>query len=209
MSAADPSLPCLAQRRLVFSHVVPAVGLFSLSPLCAADMPLLHQWVTQERARFWGLLQASEDEVRQCYQQQIDSPHHAPYLGFFGEKPAFLLESYDPAHDELAEHYAVQPGDCGMHVLIGPAGGVPIHGFSRAVMQTILAFLFSQPAVRRVVVEPDVRNERIHPLNRAFGFDYLHTVQLRSKTAWLATCTPALFQHALETAHKSPQEMTV
>lgn len=200
MSHADraflPAPPALSERRLVFSHSVSEVGLFSLSPLHSDDFPMLHQWLTEPRARFWGMQHLSLEQVSAVYRGQIDCAHQAPLLGFFGQRPAFLLETYDPAHDELGQHYPVQAGDRGMHFLVAPAVGPAIHGFSRAVLHTILAFLFATPGVRRVVVEPDVLNERIHPLNRACGFQYQRQVQLSSKTAWLAFCTAEAFVHA-------------
>ena len=45
-----------------------------------------------------------------------------------------------------------------------------MHGFTRAVFGAVLDHCFADPGVRRVVVEPDARNEPIRALNRAFGF---------------------------------------
>lgn len=186
----------------VFSHIISGVGEFQIRPLCSGDFQLLHQWVTAPRAAFWGMQNASLADVAHCYRQQIESKHSWPYLAIHNGKPAFLLETYNPTHDELGQHYAVAVGDIGMHFLVAPAQGAPIHGYTRAVMATILAFLFAQPDVQRVVVEPDVNNEKIHPLNREAGFQYQHTVALSYKTAWFATCDQSTFLNctALETA---------
>ncbi|WP_348943773.1 GNAT family N-acetyltransferase [Chitinibacter sp. FCG-7] len=187
-----------ATPEMVFCHTVSGVGLFELRPLSSADFGLLHQWVTAPRASFWGMQQATPEEVAHCYRQQIESAHCAPYLAFYAGQPAFLLETYDPAHDELGQHYAVQAGDIGMHFLVAPASGPAVHGFTRAVMQTILAFLFSQSRHLRVVVEPDVNNQKIHPINRDAGFCYQHTIELSYKTAWFAICDRASFLQATE-----------
>lgn len=58
-------------------------------------------------------------------------------------------------------------------------------------------YMFSRPEVRRVVVEPDVRNEKIHVLNKRAGFRYQHTIDMGHKTAWLAFCQREDYQHAL------------
>ncbi|WP_410499971.1 GNAT family N-acetyltransferase [Chitinibacter sp. S2-10] len=179
-----------------FRYTVDGIGEFVILPLGRSDIPLVHEWVTTERASFWGMQNQTLAQVDAVYQSQIDSAHHAPYMAFCNGKPAFLLETYDPAHDELGEHYQVLPGDRGMHFLVAPVAASPVHGFSRAVMQTILAFLFSDDQVTRIVVEPDVRNEKIHPLNRAAGFEYLRTVELSYKTAWLAVCQRQQFQES-------------
>lgn len=160
------------------------------------DTTTLHRWVTHPRSQFWGMTAASPEELRRCYEKQIDSPHSAPYLGLLDGAPRFLVETYDPAHDVLASHYPVQDGDVGMHFLIAPPTGALIHGLSRAVIFTILGFLFSSPGKQRVVVEPDVRNDKIHPLNRAAGFRYAKQILLPHKTAWLAFCTRPDFLHA-------------
>ncbi|WP_297574987.1 GNAT family N-acetyltransferase [uncultured Deefgea sp.] len=172
----------------VFSHTVPGIGDFQLQPLRRNDFELIHQWVTAPRAQFWGMQNATQQDVAECYGQQIESPHCWPYLAYFAGKPAFLLESYNPAHDVLGQYYSVAQGDIGMHFLVAPAQGPAIHGFTHAVMNTILTFLFSHPATQRVVVEPDVNNQKIHPLNRDAGFQYLQTIALPSKTAWFAVC---------------------
>ena len=58
-----------------------------------------------------------------------------------------------------------------MHVLVAPAEPVrECPGFTGAVFETILDFLFSDPLVDRVVVEPDIRNTKIQALNERMGF---------------------------------------
>ena len=148
----------------VFRHTIAEVGEFQIRPLCSSDFQLLHQWVTAPRAAFWGMQDATLAEVTDCYQQQIDSQSSWPYLAFHSGKPAFLLETYDPAYDELGQHYAVAPGDIGMHFLVAPADGAPVHGYTRAVMATILAFLFAQPDVQRVVVRLPILFAEIAPV---------------------------------------------
>ena len=44
---------------------------------------------------------------------------------------------------------------------------------------------FSDPSVRRVVVEPDARNDKIAALNAAVGFVVARAVELPDKTAAL------------------------
>ncbi|MCK8228765.1 acetyltransferase, partial [Erwinia amylovora] len=80
-----------------------------------------------------------------------------------------------------------QPGDYGMHLLIAPATH-PVHQFSWQVFSTVIDFMFSLPEVKRVVVEPDERNTKIHRLNTRAGFCYQHTIDMGHKPAWLAFC---------------------
>jgi len=57
-------------------------------------------------------------------------------------------------------------------------------------------FLFYEKDFQRVVVEPDVNNEKIHVINKRAGFEYVDTIQLPTKTAHLALCTLRQYQTA-------------
>lgn len=185
-------VPTGAKRH--FKHQAPGMGSFSIRPLSLEqDVAQLHQWLTAPRASFWGMQTCTLQQVQDTYQQQLDSRHSAPFMGLFEGRPCFLLETYDPAHDELGSQYLVQEGDVGMHFLVGPAQGAPLSGFTRAVMGCIQAFLFTAPANKRIVVEPDVNNQKIHPINRDAGFVYHGTVSLSYKTAALAFCDRSAF----------------
>ncbi|MEQ6289214.1 GNAT family N-acetyltransferase [Vogesella sp. GCM10023246] len=184
----------------VFQSRVPGVGDFSLRPLAVPDdMPLLHRWVTQDYARYWGMQQATLAEVSDAYHALQQGVHTDCYLGLYHGEAAFLLECYQPAHDALAAHYPVAAGDIGMHFLVAPAE-TRIPGFTRAVMRVILDFLFRDSATHRVVVEPDVRNAKIHAINRHAGFVYQHEIDLPHKRAHLAFCTREQHQAARQSA---------
>lgn len=105
------------------------------------------------------------------------------------------METYDPAELELVGLYDAQPGDVGMHFLVAPSD-TPVHGFTRAVITTVMAAVFADPAAARVVVEPDVRNTAVHALNEAVGFLPDGPVQKPEKEALLSFCTRARFEAA-------------
>lgn len=150
-----------------------------------ADLALLHQWVTHPRSVYWQMQDASLADVATEYRLIAENPHHDAWLGRVDGVPAFLAETYDPAHSEIAHLAELQPGDLGMHVLVAPTDA-PVRGFTRAVFRAVLDHCFAVPAVRRVVVEPDARNERIRALNREFGFRELRTITLPTKEAVLS-----------------------
>ncbi|GAB6983832.1 GNAT family N-acetyltransferase [Nocardioides pyridinolyticus] len=149
------------------------------------DAALLHEWVTHPRSVFWQMQGSSLADVEREYRRIEQSPHHQAWLGRADGVPSFLAETYDPAHSELADLPELRDGDLGMHVLVAPPAdpATPVHGFTRAVFGAVLDHCFAEPAVRRVVVEPDARNERIRALNRAFGFRELRTITLPTKVA--------------------------
>lgn len=182
--------------RVVFARSDDRLGEFALRTLdLDTDAALLHTWVTHPKAAFWLMQDADLARVTEEYQRIAEHPHHDAYLGLWRGSPAFLAERYDPAHVELAGLYDHQPGDVGMHFLCAPAG-TPVHGFTRAVLGTVMAWLFDDPATRRVVVEPDVRNTAVHALNAAVGFEVVGPIAKPEKDALLSVCTRAQFQAA-------------
>ncbi len=189
----------------------------------AADAELLHGWVNTERARYWGMNGTSVPEVRAAYEALDASAHHHVLLGQLpagrhqaGGEPVFLLEHYAPEHSVLAGRYGHRHGDAGMHLLLaGPGDGTSRPGFSAAAMEAGLAHLFADPAVLRVVVEPDAANTAVHSLNSRLGFRTQGRIELPAgadapaKTALLSVCTRADFAEATgrpssAAAHLSP-----
>ncbi|PZG09314.1 GNAT family N-acetyltransferase [Micromonospora craterilacus] len=161
----------------------------------AADAPLLHRWVTHPKAAFWMMQDADVERVAAEYRRIAAHPHHDAYLGLWRGEAAFLAERYDPARVELVGLHDAQPGDVGMHFLCAPAR-VPTHGFTTAVITTVMAWIFADPATHRVVVEPDVRNTAVHALNAAVGFEVVGPVVKPEKTALLSICTRERFEAA-------------
>ncbi|MEU8110629.1 GNAT family N-acetyltransferase [Micromonospora sp. NPDC048947] len=184
----------------VFTHVDEKLGEFALRPLDPdADAALLHTWVTHPKAAFWMMQDADRAQVTEEYRRIAVHPHHDAYLGLWRGSPAFLAERYDPAHVELVGLYDHQPGDVGMHFLCAPVDA-PVHGFTRAVIGTVMAWLFADPTTLRVVVEPDVRNTAVHALNAAVGFTVVGPIVKPEKDALLSVCTRAQFQAAADRA---------
>lgn len=175
---------------LLYQQDFPNLGRFGITELelSSATIAHLHAWITHPKARFWGMQQATTEDIAAFYHQLNTSEHAHAYLGLHQDEPCFLLECYIPSFDEIAAHYPVHKGDRGMHMLLAPTEH-PQHGFSTAVIRTILGFIFSESAAERVVVEPDVRNEKIHKLNQRVGFQYEKVIQLRTKSAYLGFCT--------------------
>ena len=161
-----------------------------LDPL--KDAELLHSWVTHPKASFWMMQDARLVVVERAYMEIAADEHHHALLGLREGEPAFLMEYYDPARRELAGLYEPQSGDIGMHFLT-PATDTPVHGFTRAVITAVMARLFEDPAVRRVVVEPDVANKSVHELNEAVGFVPDREIQKPEKKALLSFCTREQF----------------
>ncbi|MFE7391892.1 GNAT family N-acetyltransferase [Streptomyces sp. NPDC057582] len=160
-----------------------SVSLVAVDP--AGDLDLLHAWVTEERARFWGMGGYSREQVRETY-GFLDSltTHHA-YLVHRDGEPVALFQTYEPDADPLGECYDVQPGDHGIHLLVGPTGTAE-PGFTGALLSVLIGYVFGDPAHRRIVVEPDARNEKAVARVVRAGFELGPEIDKPEKRARLA-----------------------
>ncbi|KOG45435.1 acetyltransferase [Streptomyces virginiae] len=186
----------MSTTELLFSRTDQELGSFAVRPLDPfADAELLHGWVTHPKASFWMMQDASLPDVEREYMRIAAHEHHQAFIGLHEGRPAFLMETYDPSELELVGLYDALPGDVGMHFLVAPSD-TPLHGFTRAVITTVMAAVFADPATERVVVEPDVANTAVHALNEAVGFVPERQVTKPEKEALLSFCTRAQFEAA-------------
>jgi RimJ/RimL family protein N-acetyltransferase len=180
----------------VFRKTVAGLGSFALHPIHPeSDIHHIHQWVNQDYAVYWGMNGFSIEEVKTAYQNILN--HSQVYIGYFNSEIAFLLECYNPADDLISRHYEVENGDKGMHILVAPPKN-RIPNFTWNIFTVIMDFIFSHDEVKRIVVEPDLRNEKIHLLNKKAGFEYRKIIELPHKTAHLAFCTRSQYDNALQ-----------
>lgn len=173
------------------TRVDPDLGTFRVALVdLEADVELLHGWLTHPKSAYWLMTDDSLEDTARYFRSVRDSEHENAYLGTWEGEPCFLAELYAPEHGELAPHHDTLPKDVGMHFLVAPTD-TPVHGFTLAVITTVMELAFADPAIERVVVEPDVRNEAVHRLNEAVGFRVESTIHLAQsgKDAYLSTCT--------------------
>jgi penicillin amidase len=177
----------MIDRPSVFEQAVEGFGRVAIVPVRPAeDLDLIYGWVTEERAKFWGMTEHSRDQVLEIY-EYLDSldTHHA-FLVLRDQEPVALFQTYQPDADPVGECYDFEPGDIGVHLLVGPSRGNATPGFTGALMGVFAAYLFADPKHLRIVVEPDARNEQAAIRMRRTGFTLGPEIQLPHKTARLA-----------------------
>jgi len=126
-----------------------------------ADAEVVHRWAAEERAVFWGMNGLSRDQVAGIYAHMDTLDTHHAFLLVKDGTPAGLLQTYEPEADRVSECYEVQGGDLGIHVLlapVGPDGARP--GWSAVLFGVIASYVLKGLDRRRIVVDPDVRNEK-------------------------------------------------
>ncbi|POG43206.1 penicillin amidase [Streptomyces sp. ZL-24] len=188
-SGSAATVPAL--RPAVYEQKVEDFGVVRLVPVDpAADEELLHGWVTQERARFWGMADHTAEQVREIYEFVGSLATHHAYLALRDGVPAALFQTYEPDADPVGECYDVRPGDFGIHLLIAPAEGEgAVKGYTDSLLTAFIGYVFSDPAHLRVVVEPDARNEKALARMVRVGFELGPEIRKPEKTARLAFLT--------------------
>ncbi|MET3983533.1 GNAT family N-acetyltransferase [Streptomyces sp. PvR034] len=153
--------PAASRRQPVHTQHVEGFGTVTITPVDpVGDAELIHGWVTDERARFWGMNGASLELVREIYADVDRRDTHHAFIARREGAPVALFQTYDCAADRVSECYEVRPGDTGVHLLIGPADGAAERGFSAGLLTAFMGYVFADGRTVRVVAEPDARNEK-------------------------------------------------
>ncbi|MFF4657511.1 GNAT family N-acetyltransferase [Streptomyces sp. NPDC001381] len=146
----------------VHQEHVDGFGTVGIRPLDAeGDAGVVHGWVREERAAFWGMTGLTRDQVAEIYAHMAGLDTHHAFLAELDGTPAGLLQTYEPAEDRVGECYEVRPGDIGVHVLLASPGERGVRpGWSAALMTAFASYVLLGLDRQRVVVDPDVRNEK-------------------------------------------------
>ncbi|AXE24927.1 siderophore biosynthesis protein [Streptomyces globosus] len=167
-----PESTALASPRAdVYTETVPGFGTVRFTPVDpAADSAVLHSWVVEERAQFWGMIGASRELVQEIYEDVDRRDTHHAYMVRLDDEPVALFQTYQPSEDRVSLCYEVREGDIGVHLMLAPANGRPRPGFSRTLIGSLTRFTFRDPAVLRAVGEPDARNAKAVAMLGRLGF---------------------------------------
>ncbi|RVU91727.1 GNAT family N-acetyltransferase [Flavobacterium columnare] len=176
---------------IVFSTLIKGLGTIDFIPLnIQTHIPIIHDWVNREYAQYWGMIGKSCNEIKNEYEKIIQ--HSEVFLGQVNGEISFLLEKYNPKNDPISDYYKVKDHDCGIHVIVAPTNN-PIHQFTWNIFTSIMKFVFSDLTIERIVVEPDIRNEKMFKICHRIGFKDDKIVELPHKTARLSFCTRRQF----------------
>ncbi|MER7403097.1 GNAT family N-acetyltransferase [Streptomyces sp. NPDC000070] len=161
-----------ASRTAVHEQVTDGFGTVRVLPLDSeADAGAVHRWVSEERAAFWGMTGLTERQVAEIYAHMDTLTTHHAFLVVREGEPVALLQTYEPGADRVSECYDVRPGDIGVHLLVAPAGpGGARSGWTARLMTAVARYALLGLDRRRIVVDPDVRNEKAITRFRAMGF---------------------------------------
>lgn len=147
---------------VVHEQAVDGFGTVRIRPLDPhADADVVQGWVSQERAAFWGMNGLTRDQVAGIYAHMDGLDTHHAFMVLRDSDPVALLQTYEPEADRVSECYDARPGDVGIHLLLAPAGAGGVRaGWTSALLTVMASYVFLTLGRQRVVVDPDVRNEK-------------------------------------------------
>ena len=150
-----------------------------------ADLELVHGWMHQPHVVPFWQLDLDRAGIAAYLRRAADDDHQQVLIGHVDGEPVSYWECYWAARDLLAGHYPAEPADQGVHLLIGPPERTG-RGLGRQLLQAVVAWqLAREPATRRVVAEPDVRNGRMIRVFEQCGFRRAGELELPDKRAAL------------------------
>ncbi|MFE9020085.1 GNAT family N-acetyltransferase [Streptomyces sp. NPDC007808] len=158
----QPAAHRAAVRAPLHEQAVEGFGTVRVLPLDPrSDAGVVHGWVSEERASFWGMTGLTTDQVAEIYTHMDTLDTHHAFLLVRDAEPVGLLQTYEPEADRVGECYDVRPGDIGVHLLLAPAGPEGARpGWTSALLTVVAGYVFGTLGRQRVVVDPDVRNEK-------------------------------------------------
>ncbi|MEU6448430.1 GNAT family N-acetyltransferase [Streptomyces sp. NPDC046979] len=158
----DPRTPSYAGRTPLHEQHLDGFGTVRVLPLDAAeDAGEIHRWVSEERAAFWGMTELTRGQVEAVYAHMDTLDTHHAHLVVKDGDPVALLQTYEPGADRVSECYDVEPGDIGVHLLLAPAGAQGARpGWTAALAGALMAYVLLGLDRTRIVVDPDIGNEK-------------------------------------------------
>ncbi|MGH8920044.1 MAG: GNAT family N-acetyltransferase [Actinomycetes bacterium] len=150
-----------------------------------ADLDLVVRWMAQPHvADYWQQAWGADRWAQEIAAQRAGS-HSLPCLAFADGTAVAYLELYRVCRDRVGALYPADAHDLGVHIAIGELSRTR-HGLGRSLLHTLTeGLLATDPACRRVIAEPDVRNIASLRAFAAAGFRHCGRLTLPEKTAAL------------------------
>ena len=138
---------------------------YSFSPVTAADMALLAQWLNDPEVARWF----DDDEYLDELESQLDKSHIRMQLVHFNNKPFAFVQDYDPRFWEDHHLFDLPEGSRGIDTFIGNAEHMG-HGHGTRYLGLLVADLLEQGAPA-LGIDPHPDNLRAQRAYQNVGFE--------------------------------------
>jgi hypothetical protein len=158
--------PPVSLEEIVFSKKFPDKGYhLSLRRFCiSTDMQAIYHWAWKK--------DSAANLLASSYTYTNESSFARSFMVFMNEStPVCQVDICRSQQDDICDHYKAVPGDFVIRMLIHLQKKKPKQ-FYVDVLKTCLEYFFLSPEVERVIIEPDVENERYNDLVINTGFHF-------------------------------------
>ncbi|GGF32065.1 rhizobactin siderophore biosynthesis protein RhbD [Halobacillus andaensis] len=157
------------------------------------DFSRIYKWMHQPYViPFWQLNLSKENLKSHMSEARID-PHQSLYIGSINGDPMSYWEAYWVQGDVVEKYYEADPFDQGIHLLIGEADYLG-RGLALPLLRAMVDFQFKWKQTKKVIAEPDHRNEKMIHVFEKCGFKKIKKIELPDKTALLMFCEREEFE---------------
>ncbi|RNA69733.1 GNAT family N-acetyltransferase [Alteribacter keqinensis] len=157
------------------------------------DDELIHKWMNEEHVHpFWNLnitLKAFKSHLKKA----LADKHQSLYLGFLDGQAVSYWEAYWVKGDVVEKAYTAHPYDQGVHLLLGEKRYLG-KGYSLPLLRAMVRFQFQVNDTKKIVAEPDIRNEKMIHVFKKCGFKPIKPIELPDKTGLLMFCERKEFE---------------
>ena len=185
-SLSKPVSP-VSPEEIVFSKDFPAAGYnISLRRFCiSTDMQAIYHWA-------WKTSTAAK-LLASSYVYTHESNFARSYMVFLNDTiPVCQVDICRSLQDDICDHYKVSPGDYIVRIIVH-LQKKKNRRFYVDVLRCCLEYFFSSTEVERIIIEPDVENERYNDLVIHSGFRFLQRIYQPYKASNLYYCTRESF----------------
>lgn len=157
------------------------------------DFERLYSWMHEPHVIPFWKLNIEREAYKQHLQLFINDSHQQLLIGEINGVPMSYWESYTVEGDVISKYYDYDQGDQGIHLLIGETDYLG-KGYIYPLLLTILKHKFEINETKRIVAEPDIRNEKMINVFMKCGFQPMKEVNLPDKTGLLLSCERNVFE---------------
>ncbi|MBT2759086.1 acetyltransferase [Mesobacillus foraminis] len=157
------------------------------------DLGMLHSWMHQKHVIPFWKLNISVKDYKVHLMNFLNDDHQTLLVGELDGIPMSYWESYWVKDDLIGNYYEFNEYDQGIHLLIGHEGFLG-KGYIYPLLMTILHKKFQVAETRKIVAEPDIRNEKMIHVFKKCGFQPVKEVVLPDKTGLLMMCYRNVFE---------------
>ena len=157
------------------------------------DSATFTRWMNDPRVAYFWEQTGPEAEQKAYLARQLTGKHAYPLIGCFDDQPFGYFEIYWAPEDRIGRHYAWQPFDRGLHLLVGEARWRGAH-FVQSWLRGLSHFLLlDDPRTQRLVLEPRADNQRLFRQLPQAGYETIKEFDCPHKRSRLVMTTRQAF----------------